>query len=442
MWPTRATTIINNNIGFMPPRIHHHCGGGFGNAFKWMLGFNMAQNMMTSLFSAFKPQSYMQMTPYYNFTSTPYYMPGMTPMQVDTMSTARRTLDSLGFTKESGYSVSMGEDGKLTYTYTDGTTTITASNLKELLNKQAAARQASEEDDNWFVASEGDETVVVDDTVVVDETPESETIADSALRTPYSNRVSRPPQGWYRAQNATSTTYRFTKEQLTAHEGAETSVDFIVKAFNAFKFGDKEINKAVLRDAIIKNNPSVFDEDGNLKQGADLSKLDNPTYKWIKENATQQASIKTVFENPKDGTKIEIKDGKRIYYINNKECTEIDFMKQRPVTFFQHDPKVYNEETLPVALKLYDKYIGAELTRTYNAGGSPNTAHRKNKIEKIDYVKSEGNDVVIHVEYDDCRLNDYWYMTYTYQNCTDKSVHKSMAGIYKDVMSLWGQSYS
>ena len=286
MWPPRSTTIINNNIGFMPPRIHH-CGGGFGNAFKWMLGFNMAQNMMTSLFSAFKPQSYMQMTPYYNFTSTPYYMPGMTPMQVDTMSTARRTLDSLGFTKESGYSVSMGEDGKLTYTYTDGTTTITASNLKELLNKQAEVRQSSEGDNNWFVASEGDETVVVDDTVVVDETPESETIADSALRTPYSNRVSRPPQGWYRAQNATSTTYRFTKEQLTAHEGAETSVDFIVKAFNAFKFDDKEINNAVLRDAIITNNPSIFDEDGNLIQGADLSKLNNPTAKWIKENATQ-----------------------------------------------------------------------------------------------------------------------------------------------------------
>ena len=215
MWPTRATTIINNNIGFMPPRIHHHCGGGFGNAFKWMLGFNMAQNMMTSLFSAFKPQSYMQMTPYYNFTSTPYYMPGMTPMQVDTMSTARRTLDSLGFTKESGYSVSMGEDGKLTYTYTDGTTTITASNLKELLNKQAAARQASEEDDNWFVASEGDETVVETDT------PESGIIAASALTTPHSNRVSRSPQGWYRSQNAKHETYRFTKEQLTAQPTCE-----------------------------------------------------------------------------------------------------------------------------------------------------------------------------------------------------------------------------
>ena len=301
MWPPRSTTIINNNIGFMPPRIHH-CGGGFGNAFKWMLGFNMAQNMMTSLFSAFKPQSYMQMTPYYNFTSTPYYMPGMTPMQVDTMSTARRTLDSLGFTKESGYSVSMGEDGKLTYTYTDGTTTITASNLKELLNKQAEVRQSSEGDNNWFVASEGDEGEGVD-TVVADDTPESETIADSAV-TPYSNRVSRPPQGWYRAQNATSTTYRFTKEQLTAHEGAETSVDFIVKAFNAFKFDDKEINNAVLRDAIIKNNPSVFDEDGNLKQGADVSKLDNPTYKWIKENATQAKT-----EAPKPEPKVLAMDG-------------------------------------------------------------------------------------------------------------------------------------
>ena len=298
MWPPRSTTIINNNIGFMPPRIHH-CGGGFGNAFKWMLGFNMAQNMMTSLFSAFKPQSYMQMTPYYNFTSTPYYMPGMTPMQVDTMSTARRTLDSLGFTKESGYSVSMGEDGKLTYTYTDGTTTITASNLKELLNKQAEVRQSNEGDNNWFVASEGDETVVLD------ETPESETIADSALATPYSNRVSSSPQGWYRAQNANQDRYKFTQEQLTAHEGAETSVDFIVNTFNTyFKFGDKEINKAVLRDAIIKNNPSVFDEDGNLKQGADLSKLDNPTYKWIKENATQAKT-----EAPKPEPKVLAMDG-------------------------------------------------------------------------------------------------------------------------------------
>lgn len=146
MWPFKRTVVINNNIGFPAPHIHHrhhHCGGfgGVGNFFNMMAGYSLATTMMSTALFPFRTQSYMPMMP---SSYTPSYNPSnnYTPV-ANPMSDARKTLDSLGFTRQSGYSVSLGEDGNLTYTYTNGNDVINASNLKELLDKQAAAREAS-----------------------------------------------------------------------------------------------------------------------------------------------------------------------------------------------------------------------------------------------------------------------------------------------------------
>lgn len=305
MWPPmRRDTVIHNNIILTPPRLpHHHCGGGFGNLWNWTAGFAMAQNMMSGIFSGFRMPTFMPTMPYYSFTGTPY-TPAAYGQTGNAMSAARTTLDSLGFTKEAGYSVSMGEDGNLTYTYTNGSETITATNLKELLDKQAAARATTstnstgtDDDDDWFIpAGEngGDDTEGVEGTEDNGEadTPDagSDAGADGNLSGRASNRADRSPQGWYRSEKANSDSYKFTEDELRAHKGADTSVDLIV---NQFAKGNPGIDKEELRAELIKKNPSVFDADGNLKEGADASKLDIPTFDTINKNFLKAQSPQT-----------------------------------------------------------------------------------------------------------------------------------------------------
>ena len=302
MWPPmRRDTVIHNNIILTPPRLpHHHCGGGFGNLWNWTAGFAMAQNMMSGIFSGFRMPTFMPTMPYYSFTGTPY-TPAAYGQTGNAMSAARTTLDSLGFTKEAGYSVSMGEDGRLTYTYTNGSETITATNLKELLDKQAAARATTstnstgtDDDDDWFIpAGEngGDDTAGVEGTEDNGEADTPDAGADPGVEAhTASTGSSKSPQGWYRSEKANSDSYKFTEDELRAHEDADTSVDLIV---NQFVKGNSRIDKEKLRAELIKKNPSVFAADGNLKEGADASKLDIPTFDTINKNFLKAQSPKT-----------------------------------------------------------------------------------------------------------------------------------------------------
>ena len=296
MWPhhfrTRNTTVINNNFGFFPTRpmiSHHHCSG-LNSGFKWMMGLGMAQTLMGGIFSMFRqPVQTIPMMPYYNFTNTQGLNLGETPI-TDALADARRTLDSLGFTRNAGYSVQYGDDGKITYAYTNNGQTIIANNLKELLDKQAAARTVSNDDLDIQEEQGGDRTVQAGqrDTEVTAPgrgTEESETVFEEVTTPTPSGHyaasvVDRSPKGWYRSVNANSHNYQFTEEELTKHKGAETGVDFIVNQFAA----NVNVDKGKLRNELIKKNPSVFNADGNLKENADVNKLDIPTFKWIKEN--------------------------------------------------------------------------------------------------------------------------------------------------------------
>lgn len=347
MWPIRRTTIINNNIGFVPPRIHHHCFGGFGNMFNWMAGFSLAQNMLNGLFSPFRMQTYIP--PYYNFSQNPGYSPLKNPIG-DSTAEARRTLDSLGFTKEAGYGIGTGEDGKLIYSYTNGDNTIIANSLKELLDKQANTRQTNanepEKAENTSVSEAGGEAVEeeifdlteapAEETVQSDEGNETtdEVVNTAAVMTQYSyvTSTSKSPDGWYRSQSAGSDAYKFSEEDLKAHSGANTSVDIIVNKF-ASNNGKLDTNK--LRSELIKKNPSVFTADGNLKDGADVSRLDIPTYKWLKSNCMKTQSVHaSQSKQPKvlakdleykDGTrKMQYKSGNYIYKKNGTGTLDDD----------------------------------------------------------------------------------------------------------------------
>ena len=127
---------------------------------------------------------------------------------------------------------------------------------------------------------------------------------------------SASPQGWYRSQNANSNSYQFSLEELKNHTGANSSVDLIV---NTFSTNAPNIDTAKLREALIKKNPSVFAADGNLKDGADITKLDIPTYKWINENCLKTAASEPApaTQSNKIGKQIEEDGGIKIKYNNS-----------------------------------------------------------------------------------------------------------------------------
>ena len=90
-------------------------------------------------------------------------------------------------------------------------------------------------------------------------------------------------KGWYRAANDNSATIQASKgknaSQLTANLLGTKLMGALTPA-----------QQKTLTQEIIKQNPSVFDKDGNPKPGADYSKLDVPKMEWIKTEILKETA--------------------------------------------------------------------------------------------------------------------------------------------------------
>lgn len=135
------TTIVNNNIigggGCYSNSYDCGCNGGGGsNKFmNWMLGIGVGSTLLGGILSMFgiggggkaegaggkeevKPEVKKEET--------------KEPSKLDQ---ARKTLDSLGMTKDNGYTVSVDEDGKITYHYNKDGIDVEADNITDLIDK-------------------------------------------------------------------------------------------------------------------------------------------------------------------------------------------------------------------------------------------------------------------------------------------------------------------
>lgn len=135
-----STTIVNNNIiggGCYSNSYDCGCNGGGGsNKFmNWMLGIGLGSTLLGGILSMFgiggggkaegaggkeevKPEVKQEET--------------KEPSKLDQ---ARKTLDSLGMTKDNGYTVSVDEDGKITYHYNKDGIDVEADNITDLIDK-------------------------------------------------------------------------------------------------------------------------------------------------------------------------------------------------------------------------------------------------------------------------------------------------------------------
>lgn len=112
-------------------------------------------------------------------------------------------------------------------------------------------------------------------------------------------KTRKSPDGWYAASNAGNDPIKnITVDNLKEADKNDKSsaVDYVINKLVGLVPGLSAYDRAEIKNAIIKNNKSVFNSDGSLKDGLkDLSKLDIPTVDWIKSNIptkTQSAANK------------------------------------------------------------------------------------------------------------------------------------------------------
>lgn len=117
----------------------------------------------------------------------------------------------------------------------------------------------------------------------------------------------RSPAGWYRAStDGQSGVNGITEEKLKEAEAAgKSAANYVMEQVLSTKFtGDAALNenqKAKLLNEIIKKNPSVFDGHGNLKENADISKLDIPSKAWIENDGYNGIKGVTIIKKGENG---------------------------------------------------------------------------------------------------------------------------------------------
>lgn len=298
-----STTIVNNNIigggGCYSNSYDCGCNNGGSNKFmNWMMGIGLGSTLLGGILSMFGIGGGQKTEGAGGKEEKAEVKKEETPKEPSKLDQARKTLDSLGMTKDNGYTVSVDEDGKITYHYNKDGIDVEADNVTDLIDK---INKAKNKDNN--------STTPLDE---VDETVETPTETPEDIQTPGSgnkpNTATRTgtgtPAGWYRAVND-GQELKAEKAQLEAAQKAgKNPAQELVNNLLGTKLGNviTDADKKELLATVIKKNPSVFNADGTLKDGADVSKLDVPTKEWMEK----EYNVQVLKENA-DGTNTVVK---------------------------------------------------------------------------------------------------------------------------------------
>lgn len=297
-----STTIVNNNIigggGCYSNSYDCGCNNGGSNKFmNWMLGIGVGSTLLGGILSMFGIGGGQKTEGAGGKEEKAEVKKEETPKEPSKLDQARKTLDSLGMTKDNGYTVSVDEDGKITYHYNKDGIDVEADNITDLIDKINKAKNK----DNTPPLDEVDEKVETPA-----ETPEDIQTGSGNGNKP--NTATRTgtgtPAGWYRAVND-GQELKAEKAQLeAAQKSGKNPAQELVNNLLGTKLGNvlTDADKKELLATVIKKNPSVFNQDGTLKAGADVSKLDVPTKEWMEK----EYNIQVLKENA-DGTNTVVK---------------------------------------------------------------------------------------------------------------------------------------
>lgn len=335
-----STTIVNNNIigggGCYSNSYDCGCNNGGSNKFmNWMMGIGLGSTLLGGILSMFGIGGGQKTEGAGGKEEKAEVKKEETPKEPSKLDQARKTLDSLGMTKDNGYTVSVDEDGKITYHYNKDGIDVEADNVTDLIDK---INKAKNKDNN--TATPLDE---VDETVETPpETPEDIQTPGSGNKPNTTTRTGTgSPAGWYRQANdaqtnITNSKFNFRDTNLKGQQNLDQLVYDILESKGLENKLTPE-NKAKLRADIIKKNPSVFNPDGTVKKNANWDKLDIPSANYIGKTYYDLGAAKTTRISGANGYTAERdSDGKTKFYDKTgKSVPEETFKKVCPNIYQQ-----------------------------------------------------------------------------------------------------------
>lgn len=375
--------IINNNLWSPVPWGWgcNGCNGGnnwLNNLFGYQMMFGMMNNMFTNLFA---PQQRQQTQQTYN----PYYgsiYPGLSlgSTQGNTNSTyeeylekmqaqndltqLKQTWNEFKFSNIGGkYQAVLKADKTVIL---DGDTPDELmSNIIGYVNENPTQFKTKEKAETGTDGAGGVEAPSnTDSTGDTEETDDTEA-EESTGAGDGGAEHRKVKQGWYIASNAANINFKnaTTYNALSAKpdKAADKATNALIKAWGNF---GKKVDKTKLKATLIKHNPSIFDKNGKLIDGADMTKFDVPTTDWARNNGLCKTCGKQNVTTRAKG--VSLKPGSKCVYEffddKGNSITEMQYAQKYPkeylkkVAFLKN--KFWNLDTLTYALKLYDEYVG------------------------------------------------------------------------------------
>lgn len=423
-WGNSGSNIrINNNFCLptcTPPLMMGGCGCGYNN-FRMNNPLSimaMVNNMMA------------QTLPYWNFNYTEgagnSSTTGSTTL-LDKLTTARQTLDQIGFTQAAGYSLYLDESGNIIYRYSKDGKEYTASSMGDLTAQITAGTSEgsgnSGATDSTIVASGTagssettgtDEASETDTASATDDTSEVDSSRTSSSRTSGNKRkFSRDNVG----KNYEWTTYRKLLDTNLKQkiDGCETTVDLMKALFPADWFAGKSddaIKGSQYYKALMNANPTAIDNDGKI---VNKDKLDIIILKGSNAPRNYPHTI-----TARNGFSIERKtNGTYAYTKDGEPVLAAQFAYACPQTFINEHNKRWTADTIDTALLAVDSMK------------LPNYPESGRCCIKQIYVKtnSDKSRITINVFY---KNNCKYTMTYT--NVKNGAIGFDISEIYKHIM--------
>ena len=426
-WGNSGSNIrINNNFGFpcTPPMMSGcGCGGGSNNIWSTMM---MLNSMMA------------QTLPYWNFSKPEgagdSSAPGSTT-PLDKLTTARQTLDQIGFTQAAGYSLYLDESGNIIYRYSKDGKEYSASSMADLTAKITAGategRGGSDSEilaDDSIISVDDDSSVSVDEddgdidvTSDVSDVDDTEDTVDNNLTEGAGNSTAtrkfkrgKLNKGWE------WTTYAKLQngdlKNKIADKNCKTAVD-ILKAIYP-NWADKsveEIKGSSSYKFLMDVNPGAIDNNGKI---VNKNKLDL----FVRTESKGNASAHKITN--KNGYALErTASGSYIYTHNGQTVTAAQFAKACPQTFINEHNKKWTADTILAALTAFDSIKLAKYPNSGKGYLSSVTAKTTNDKSRVGIVANyKGNGL----------LNN-WKYTMSYTDLKNGVIALDISKIYEDV---------
>lgn len=426
-WGNSGSNIrINNNFclpSCTPPLMMGGCGCGYNN-------FRM--NNSLSIMAMFNNMM-AQTIPYWNFSNTEgagsSSATGSTTL-LDKLTTARQTLDQIGFTQAAGYSLYLDESGNIIYRYSKDGKEYTASSMADLTAQITAGTSEGSGSSDSSISADDSRISVSDDSSAdsadgdIDASNDVDDSADTGDNSTEGAGNSTATRKFKRGKLNKGwewTTYDKLPngglKNKIADKNCKTAVDILKAIYpNWAGKSDEDIKGSSSYKLLMDVNPGAIDNNGKI---VNKNKLDLFVRKQTTTPAASSPASNTTEVNA-SGHKYQMiknSNGNYTYKRDNKPSNAITFAYAAPEAFIKEHNRNWTAEDLQAILQLYD-------TRKNNG-----VSH----FESVHVSKDDGI-VKISVYYKGNGVFNNWKYTVSFPKYENGVIPLDIDQIHREVM--------